>query len=108
MGMWFPNIVIPGQKSKVSPALSPSDDAGRFFHMVHLGDSSNDIWHSWYDGQSRTWSENKKIPGQKSKASPALAFYQQRLHMVHLGDSSNDIWHSWYDGRTWSTNKRIS
>ena len=52
--------------------------------MVHLGDSSNDIWHSTYDGGS--WTENVLIRNQKSKAAPALAVLQDRLHMVHLGD----------------------
>ena len=96
------NARIPGQKSKASPALAVFN--GRL-HMVHLGDSSNDIWWSIYDGVSWKKSDgtagNEKIPGQKSKASPALAVFNGRLHMVHLGDSSNDIWWSIYDGVSW-------
>ena len=64
--------------------------------MVHLGESSNDIWHSTFDGNS--WSPNVRIPNQQSWASPALALYGGLLHMVHLGDSSKDIWHSTSDG----------
>jgi Trypsin-like peptidase domain/von Willebrand factor type A domain len=60
--------------------------------MVHLGDESNDIWYSSFDGQD--WTENTPIEGQQSKASPALAAFEGRLHMVHLGDESNDIWYS--------------
>jgi hypothetical protein len=40
---WTPNVRIPDQTSKASPALAAFQ--GRL-HMVHLGDSSNDIWHS--------------------------------------------------------------
>ena len=95
---WTPNVQISGQESKASPALAYYGG----LHMVHLGDSSNDIWHSYFDGQ--TWRRpdtgepgNSPIPGQQSKASPALAYggpVGAQLHMVHLGDSSNDIWHS--------------
>lgn len=93
---------IPGQKSKASPALAVFNNQ---LHMVHLGDSSNDIWWSIYDGvswkQSNGTAGNERIPGQKSKASPALAVFNNQLHMVHLDDSSNDIWWSIYDGISW-------
>jgi hypothetical protein len=99
---WLPNTRIRGQQSKASPALAAF---GQRLHMVHLGNSSNDIWHSTFDGSS--WSANVKIPNQLSKASPALAAFGQRLHMVHLGNSSNDIWHSTFDGSSWSANVKI-
>ena len=73
--------------------------------MVHLDSSTNQIWHSVFDGNS--WSNNVQIPGQLSKASPALAAFGDRLHMVHLGDSSNDIWHSRFNGTSWTDNVRI-
>lgn len=103
------NERIPGQQSKATPALAAFGDA---LHMVHLGDSSNDIWWSIYDGAS--WNKadgtpgNERIPGQRSKATPALAVFGDELHMVHLGDSSNAIWHSRFDGSSWSTNTRIA
>ena len=100
--VWQPNVRIPDQASKASPALA---EFGGLLHMVHLGDSSNDIWHSTFDGSS--WSPNVKIPDQQSKASPALAEFGGLLHMVHLGDSSNDIWHSTFDGSSWSPNVKI-
>jgi hypothetical protein len=91
--------LIPDQKSKASPALAALPNR---LHMVHLGDSSNDIWHSSFDGMN--WSESTPVLHQKSKAPPALAVFDGRLHMVHLGDSSNDIWHSTYDGGSWTEN----
>src|SRR5829696_3092577 len=99
---WTQNVVVSGQLSKASPALAAFGDR---LHMVHLGDSSNRIWHSQFDGSS--WSTNVAIPDQLSKASPALAAFGDRLHMVHLGDSSNRIWHSQFDGSSWSTNVAI-
>jgi hypothetical protein len=59
-----------------------------------IGDSSNDLWHSVFNGTA--WSANVKIPGQQSKAPPALAFFGGAIHMVHLGDTSNDLWHPVY------------
>jgi hypothetical protein len=88
---------ISNQKSKASPALAVFQDR---LHMVHLGDSSNNLWHSSFDGTN--WTENTPVLNQTSKASPALAVFQNRLHMVHLGDSSNDIWQSSYDGGSWT------
>jgi hypothetical protein len=67
-------------------------------HAVHLGESSNNLWHSIYDPRRDAWAE-RRIEGQKSKAPPALAAFRGRIHMVHLGDSSNNLWHSIYDPR---------
>ena len=77
---WSTNVRIPGQQSKDTPALA---EFGGQLHMVHLGDSSNDIWHSVFDGNN-TWSTNVRIPGQKSKVAPALAEFGGQLHMVCL------------------------
>ena len=90
------------QYSKNSPALAVYRNQ---LHMVHLGKTSNDLWHSTFDG--KTWSQNQKINGQTSKSPPALAVYNDRLHMVHLGNSSNEIWHSRYDGKGWTYNKKV-
>jgi hypothetical protein len=49
---WTPNVRIPGQQSKASPALAYGGPEGPQLHMVHLGDSTNDIWHSTSDGGS--------------------------------------------------------
>jgi hypothetical protein len=99
---WTTHPPIPGQKSKAAPALAVFGDR---LHMVHLGNSSNDIWWSMYDGTSWTKLDgtpgNERIPGQQSKATPALAVLDGVLHMVHLGDSSNDLWWSVFDGTSW-------
>jgi hypothetical protein len=101
---WIENVVVNGQLSKASPALAEFDGG---LHMVHLGDSSNHIWHSTFDGSD--WSPNKPIPDQLSTASPALATFEDicprvRLHIAHLGDSSNSLWHSEFDGSEWTRN----
>jgi hypothetical protein len=99
---WRAGSVVEGQQSKAAPALTSTRG---LLHMVHLGDTSNDIWWSIFDGT--TWQKpdgtpgNERIPGQQSKATPALAVYNNQLHMVHLGDTSNDIWWSIFDGTTW-------
>ena len=104
---------IEGQKSKATPALAVFE---RRLHMVHLGDKSNDIWHSAYDG--RSWTSNKLIGTVTSdgpilggriitgtvvasRGTPALAVAGGSLHMVHLGQSSKRIWHMTHDGSSW-------
>src|SRR6185295_12383786 len=58
-------------------------------HMIHLGDTSNTIYHSTWDGSN--WDQHE-IRNQKAKAACALASHQGLLHMVHLGDTSNTIY----------------
>ena len=93
---WTANVKVdPPQRSKAPPALAY---LGSLLHMVHLGASSDDLWHSTYDGTN--WTANVKVdPPQRSKAAPALAYFggDGLLHMVHVGASSDDLWHS-----TWS------
>jgi len=95
---WTTNVKIPDQKSKAPPALTAVlTTTGPVLDMVHLGDSSNDIWDSRYDGNP--WSQNSRLLNQRSKASPAAAGGL----MVHLGDSSNRIWRlRWLNG--WGEN----
>jgi hypothetical protein len=66
-----------------------------------LGDSSNNIWYSTFDGNE--WTPNVTIPNHSSFDSPALAVYGDVLHMVHVGDSSNQLWDSFLSDSTWSS-----
>jgi hypothetical protein len=81
---------IDGQYSKAAPAAAIFDGQ---LHMVHLGDSSSDLWHSIYFPDLEGWLQ-RKIPDQSSKAPPAMAAFDARLHLVHLGQTSNQIWWS--------------
>ena len=63
----------------------------RALHLVHLGNTSKQIWQSTGDG--RGWTENRTI-GQTSKSAPALAGGASTLHLAHLGESSDEIWHA--------------
>jgi hypothetical protein len=96
------------QHSQATPALAVYRNV---LHLVHMGDSSNDIWWSMFDGSS--WKDSHGSPGdqpiksQLSQSPPALAVFNNELHMVHIGDSSNDIWWSAYDGNAWWSNRRI-
>ena len=100
---WTPNEPIPDQRSQDSPAIA---EFGGLLHLVHLGESANDLWHSWYDGAA--WRPNERIIDQQSKSASALAAHGGRLHLVHLGDSENQLWHSTWDGQRWSTNSKIA
>ena len=63
----------------------------RALYLVHLGNTSKQIWQSTGDG--RGWTENRTI-GQTSKSAPALAGGASTLHLAHLGESSDEIWHA--------------
>ena len=101
-GQWDNGKEIEDQISKTGVALATFQNR---LHMVHLGESSNDLWYSTFNGQN--WTPNVKIPGQKSKATPALAAWNNQLHMVHPGDSSNNLWYSTNKGNGWTVNVRI-
>ena len=95
---WSKPVKVPGQKSKKRPALIVFQNT---LHMVHLGNKSNDLWHSTYI-PFRGWTVNVRISGKKSRDTPALATVNNRLFMVHTGDDSDTMWHSVYDGKKWS------
>jgi hypothetical protein len=73
--------------------------------MVHRGDNSNRLWHSWFDGDD--WTTPVQIPDHFSQSGPSITEFDGNLHMVHRGDSSNRLWHSWFDGDDWTTPVQI-
>jgi hypothetical protein len=93
---------IPGHESKEGPALVSFN--GKVY-MVHVGNTSNDLWYSSYNGNQ--WTSDSRIPNQESKATPALAVHNGTLYMVHLGATSNDLWYSSFNGNSWTPNVKI-
>lgn len=80
-GGFYGDEQIPNQGSRDRAALA---SWGGVLHMVHPGDSSNDLWHSTYDparAAGTQWSTNVKI-GLQSGHAPALAAMPDGLHMV--------------------------
>jgi hypothetical protein len=67
MAKWSDSTEIPNQTSKTGPSLAVFDNR---LHMVHLGNSSDDIWHSEFDGVK--WTPNVRI-GLKSRGIVAFA-----------------------------------
>ena len=95
---WRDDRIIPDQKARITPSIAAHDG---LLHMVHLGDSSNDIWYSTFDGDN--WTEDVRIANEKSWVGPTLAGFEGgRLHMVHLGDGTHDIWHNRRDQNGWA------
>ncbi|MBD0255682.1 MAG: fibronectin type III domain-containing protein, partial [Cytophagales bacterium] len=90
-----------GKISKATPALIFFEGK---LHMLHLGDNSNEIWYSTFDGN--TWTENVPI-GQQSKVTPVMTVFNDRLHMLHLGKSSNQISYSILEGGSWRPSVEI-
>lgn len=66
------------------------------------------VMHYHPRGFAVDWPLGVPLPGQSTKAAPALAAVSAELHLVHLGESSNDIWHTWTaDGVMWTSNIRV-
>ena len=64
---------IPDQQSKAAPALAATPGV---LHMVHLGNSSNDLWHSTFNGSP--WTTNVKNSGSAEQGFPRASFLQRR------------------------------
>jgi len=92
MPQWSSPVEIPNQTSKTSPSLAVYN--GRL-HMLHLGETSNEIWHSIYDGAA--WSPNQRIGAQ---SAGAVAFAEGGLAVFldqyQQGDGSYPILYSRY------------
>jgi len=69
-------VKIPNQKSKASPALAAH---GNQLHLVHLGETSDNIWYSLNDG---SWRPNVQLQSAVSFGVPGLAS-SGRLQMVY-------------------------
>jgi hypothetical protein len=98
---WTRNAMVhPSQRSHAAPALAV---LGNRLHMVHVGDTSDELWHSTYrDGANWTQNEKADVP-RRSRAAPALAAFGGQLHMVYLDANSDDLVHfSSRDGRHWT------
>lgn len=75
-------------------------------HLLHLGSSSNNIWHSIFDWPRDTFGPNVRIENQSSQDTPSMAVFKNVLHMVHRGSGSDNIWHTTYEGK-WTPNIRV-
>lgn len=93
------NFIVQNQSTQTTPSLALY--LGQM-HLLHLGGSSNTIWHSI------NFAPNVAIPDQSSRATPAMAVYKGVLHMVHLGSGSERLWHTTYSPNTgWTPNVQI-
>ena len=98
---WHAGTTLPHQRSTAAPAVT---SAGGEIHLVHLGNGSNDLWHSWStDAINWTPEEPAPIPGQRTESPPAVAEFGGALHMVYLRTDSTEIRYSVSDDRRiWS------
>jgi hypothetical protein len=91
---WHAGAKLPHQRSTAAPAVT---SAGGEIHLVHLGNGSNDLWHSW-STDAIHWTpeepEAKPIPGQRTESPPAIAEFGGALHMVYLRVDSTEIRYS--------------
>lgn len=102
MAQWSRPIAIPNQTSKTSSALALIQDQ---LHLIHLGQSSDELWHSTWNGTR--WSDNVKI-GKQSRGRVALAgdgllVYQSRSPEP---DGSYGLVHSVFQG-AWSQSRPL-
>jgi hypothetical protein len=66
---WSKNVQIPEQGSRATPALA--EFAG-LLHCVHIGRTSNDVWHSTFNGT--VWSPKARFPARRANHRQLAAF----------------------------------
>ena len=86
--LWTPNVRVKNQARHGAPAL---ETYGGRLQLVHLGTSSNQLWHSIFDG---TWRPNVQVEDQSSSVGVGLAVFRDQLIQVHVGSDSTRLWHS--------------
>lgn len=96
-GQWHLNRPALSQRSQKGVALATLGDK---LHMVRKDEDSDQLFHSFFDGEQ--WTASFKIPNQKSKARPALARFEGALHLVYVGENSIDVLHSIYRDKKWT------
>lgn len=107
---WSNAVAIPGQLSKNRPGLATfgTSKGDQKLHMVHQGETSDDLYWSTFDGSS--WTPNSKLP-MNSYHPPALASYGGKLHMLldPLDTSTGDsfLHESTFDGANWSSPVKV-
>jgi hypothetical protein len=104
MAQWSRPVAIPNQTSKTTPALAFIDSR---LHMIHLGASSDQLWHSVWDAGKREWSPNvrmgKESSGRVALAQDGLLVYQSK----EIGsDGERGLVHSLYYG-PWTPSKPL-
>jgi hypothetical protein len=102
MAQWSRPVAIPNQTSKTSSALALIQGQ---LHLIHLGQSSDELWHSTWNGTK--WSDNVKINkqsrGRVALAGEGLLVYQSRSPQP---DGSYGLVHSLFQGG-WSQSRPL-
>jgi hypothetical protein len=90
-GNWSERIPLEGQSSKCAPALV--DDWGtRGPLMAYVANNdTNDILITHYDFNARRWSEPENAGGQRSKTTPAMAVFRDKLFMVYVSNDDRNL-----------------
>lgn len=103
MAQWSRPIAIPNQTSKTTSALALVQ--GRL-HLVHLGASSDNLWHSVWDGTR--WSDNVLV-GWLSRGR--VAFAQNGLMVYQSGlmepDGSRKLNYTLLSNGLWAPGQRV-
>jgi hypothetical protein len=84
---WRRAARIPGALTKTVPTLvSGYPDQ---LHLIHLGKSSNDLWHMLFGPNKRKnniveWFDERRLLTEESKTPVAVALFQSCYHMVSI------------------------
>ncbi len=82
---WKRATMIRGPLTKAAPTLVSSYPAG--MHLIHLGKSSNDLWHMVYGPNKKKnntveWFDNRRLLSESSKHPVSVALFHGCYHMV--------------------------
>ncbi|MGV7229822.1 MAG: hypothetical protein ACQ9IQ_14315 [Nitrospirales bacterium] len=86
---WRRSAMIRGALTKAAPTLvSGYPDQ---LHLIHLGKSSNDLWHMLFGPNKRKnnsveWFDERRLLSEKSEVPVGVALFQGCYHMVSIKD----------------------
>jgi hypothetical protein len=86
---WQRSAMIRGALTKAAPTLvSGYPDQ---LHLIHLGKSSNDLWHMLFGPNKRKnntveWFDEQRLLSENSEVPVGVALFQGCYHMVSIKD----------------------
>ncbi|HEY0171272.1 MAG TPA: hypothetical protein VGB98_09635 [Pyrinomonadaceae bacterium] len=102
MAQWSRPVPIPNQTSKTTSALALIQGQ---LHLIHLGESSDNLWHSVWNGTR--WSDNVRTRNQSSGrvalANEGLMVYQ---NVERESDGSRGLLYSLFEG-AWTLSRPV-
>jgi hypothetical protein len=90
-GNWSERIPVEGQSSKFAPALVDGSETDRPVMAYVANNDTNDILITRYDFNADRWTDSETAGGQRSKTTPAMAVFRNKLFMVYVSNDDRNL-----------------